>query len=93
MEDAREGGPLYKGVESRCGLRPVYRVPVSQLFSQAILALSLVFNIGANISLNQNREGTNMVKDTEKPYVASQSVKNDKTTGLGCGGRLVRESG
>ena len=92
MEDAREGGPLYKGVESRCGLSPVYRVPVSQLFPGHLGPVA-GFNIVANISLNQNREGTNMVKDTEKPHVASQSVKNDKTTGLGCGGRLVRESG
>jgi hypothetical protein len=54
----------------------------------------LVSNAGFNISLNQEREGTAMVKTTDKPCKNERTeVKRKNNARLGSVGKHTRESG
>jgi hypothetical protein len=79
-------------------LSPANRVPIWRAVAHAVLVLSLVFNVGINISLNQPKEGTHMENTIKKSALsgkrnAGSTKRAEKTTGTNCMGVRSRRPG
>lgn len=75
------------------------RVPAWRAVAHAVLVLSLVFNVGISINLNQPKEGTHMAQTIGKSALSKnrnarrKNAIATKTTGTNCMGVRSRRSG
>ena len=79
-------------------LRDAKRLPAWRAVAHVVLVLSLVINVGINISLYQPKEGKHMENTIKKSALsskhhASSTKKAEKTTGTNCMGVRSRRSG